>query len=393
VILEVQLENKVPLELVDQLRLQLAYCDPEIQSFDFSRLHQGVVVVKAPGHLDTRAVELKVRKVADRIVSGGLNPPTQILHRVEAPNVTFTEDLESLLKESGWVSQLGTGLWALTGPVARLLQVMDEDFRCIALGFGAAEARYPGLLSLDFLNRIGYFGSFPQYTTFAFHLQPDVDRLDSFMSAMEARPAEVENASGEMSPSSMILAPAVCYHLYHLLADRQISDEGIKVTAVGNCYRWESSNFSYLRRLWEFSMRELVIVGPKDLVLDIRERAMQATLEYCEKLGLQAWIENANDPFFSPDAGTKSAYQRGYGMKWELRLPYNASGESVAAASFNNMQRTFGESCAITFANGQTAFSGCIAWGLERWAYAFLAQHGIQPEHWPEQIRKRCEDR
>lgn len=140
-------------------------------------------------------------------------------------------------------------------------------------------------------------------------------------------------------------------------------------------------------------MRELVIVGHKDLVLDIRERAMQATLAYCEKLGLQAWIENANDPFFSPDAGTKSAYQRGYGMKWELRLPYNASGESVAAASFNNMQRTFGESCAITFANGQTAFSGCIAWGLERWAYAFLAQHGIQPEHWPEQMRKRCEDR
>lgn len=391
--LEVQLKNKMPPELLDQFQSLLAYCDPGIQSFDFSRLPQGIVLVEALEPLDAQTVELKVLKVADRVVSGGLNPPTQILHKVDAPNVTFTEDLESLLKESGWVLPLGPGLSALTGPVARLVQVMDEDFRRIARAFGAAEARYPALLSLDFLNRIGYFGSFPQYTTFAYHLQPDVDRLDSFMSAMGARPAEVENLAGEMSPSSMILAPAVCYHLYHLLADQTIPDKGIKVTAVGSCYRWESSNFAHLRRLWEFSMRELVIVGDKDLVLDIRERAMQSTLEYCEKLGLQAWIENANDPFFSPDAGVKSAYQRGYGMKWELRLPYNASGESVAVASFNNMQRTFGESCAITFANGQTAFSGCIAWGLERWAYAFLAQHGIQPEHWPEQIRKRCEDR
>jgi seryl-tRNA synthetase len=392
VVLEVQLDNSVPPELVTQFQSQLAYCDPEIQSFDFSRLHQGVVMVQVPDHLDTQAVQLKVRKVADRIVSGGLNPPTQILHRVEAPNVRFREDFECLLKESGWVLQLGTGLWALTGPVARLVNVIDEDLRRLALGFGATEARYPAMLSLNFLNRIGYFSSFPQYTTFAFHLQPDVDRLDDFMSTMGARPAEVESASGEMSPSAVILAPAVCYHLYHLLADAQIPDEGIRVTAVGTCYRWESSNFAHLRRLWEFTMRELIIVGQKDLVLDIRKRAMQATLEYCEKLGLQAWIENANDPFFSPDAGAKSAYQRGYGMKWELRLPYQASGESVAAASFNNMQRTFGESCAITLANGETAFSGCIAFGLERWAYAFLAQHGVQPEEWPQQIRKRCED-
>ena len=268
---------------------------------------------------------------------------------------------------------------------------MDDDLRRISLDCGAAEARYPALLSLDFLNRINFFNSFPQYATFAFHLQPDVDRLDGFMSAMGARPAEVEIVSGVMSPSSTILAPAVCYHLYQLLADQQIPDDGIKVTAVGNCYRWESSNFAHLRRLWEFSMRELIVVGPKDLVLNTRERAMQATLEYCKKLGLQAWIENANDPFFSPDAGTKSAYQRGYGMKWELRLPYNAAGESVAAASFNNMQRTFGESCAITLSNGQPAFSGCIAWGLERWAYAFLAQHGLEPKRWPEEIRRRCE--
>lgn len=393
VIVEVKLENKVPPEIMDQLRAQLAYCDPGIQSFDFARLDQGVIVVTADGQLDASALEIKVRKVADRTISGGMTPPTQILHKTAAPDGEFTEDLEALLGKKGWVVQLGEGIYALTGPVAKLANVMDEDFRRISLDCGASEARYPALLRLDFLNRINYFNSFPQYTTFAFHFQPDVDRLDAFMSRMRGRPAQVDNLSGEMSPSSTILSPTICYHVYDSIADREVPDEGLTVTAVGTCYRWESSNMAHLRRLWEFSMRELVVVGQKDLVLNIRQRAMQATLEYCETLGLSAWIENANDPFFSPDAGTKSAYQKGYGMKWELRIPYNASGESVAAASFNNMQRTFGESCSIKLANGQTAFSGCVGWGIERWAYAFLAQHGLEPELWPEEIRKRCEQR
>ncbi len=31
--------------------------------------------------------------------------------------------------------------------------------------------------------------------------------------------------------------------------------------------------------------------------------------------------------------------------------------------------------------------SVCIAFGLERWVHAFLAQHGEHPEDWPDIMR------
>jgi hypothetical protein len=31
--------------------------------------------------------------------------------------------------------------------------------------------------------------------------------------------------------------------------------------------------------------------------------------------------------------------------------------------------------------------SVCVAFGLERWVHAFLAQHGLEPSQWPEVVR------
>jgi hypothetical protein len=35
--------------------------------------------------------------------------------------------------------------------------------------------------------------------------------------------------------------------------------------------------------------------------------------------------------------------------------------------------------------------TGCTAFGLERWVYAFFAQHGTRPEAWPAAIREDLE--
>ena len=37
--------------------------------------------------------------------------------------------------------------------------------------------------------------------------------------------------------------------------------------------------------------------------------------------------------------------------------------------------------------------SVCVAFGLERWVYAFLAQHGDDPARWPEPVREAPEFR
>ena len=42
----------------------------------------------------------------------------------------------------------------------------------------------------------------------------------------------------------------------------------------------------------------------------------------------------------------------------------------------------------ISLPDGSPAHTGCIAFGLERMAYAFLAQYGLETADWPEVVRK-----
>jgi len=84
--------------------------------------------------------------------------------------------------------------------------------------------------------------------------------------------------------------------------------------------------------------------------------------------------------------------QRAGALKYELQLTIDASGRSIAAASFNHHHDYFGQRFAIRLANGDTAHSGCVAFGLERWVLALFAQHGVDEGQWPEGARGWIED-
>jgi len=42
----------------------------------------------------------------------------------------------------------------------------------------------------------------------------------------------------------------------------------------------------------------------------------------------------------------------------------------------------------IRLAGGGLAHSGCAAFGIERWAYAFFCQNGPDSARWPERINR-----
>jgi len=55
-------------------------------------------------------------------------------------------------------------------------------------------------------------------------------------------------------------------------------------------------------------------------------------------------------------------------------------GGSVAIGSLNFHRNFFGERCRITADDGQPAYTGCVAFGLERWMHALLDRHQGDPE-------------
>jgi len=194
----------------------------------------------------------------------------------------------------------------------------------------------------------------------------------------------------EARNDSAVLSPAVCYHAYPELAGRTIGSKPTLLTARGHCYRYEDGNHIPLERLWEFTMREIIVIGAREQVEAVRQSLVRQVTTLVETLELDASIESATDPFFvAGDEGRRLMQQAG-ALKYELRLAVDSTGRSIAAASFNHHYDFFGTRFGITLANDTPtpAHSGCVAFGLERWVLALFAQHGIEQRSWPNAARE-----
>jgi len=185
-----------------------------------------------------------------------------------------------------------------------------------------------------------------------------------------------------------LLSPAVCYHLYFSLADKPLPGGQLAATAVGSCFRYESINLASLERMWNFTMREVIFIGTKDFVLQNRETGRQRMAEFFEKIGLAYRVESANDPFFIGEFKKQVAFQSAFQLKFEIRAALPFKQGTLAVGSYNYHQDFFGRSLNITLPDDSPVHTGCIAFGLERMAFTFLAQFGLEAERWPEIVRK-----
>jgi seryl-tRNA synthetase len=238
------------------------------------------------------------------------------------------------------------------------------------------------MLPIAALDRCHYFGSFPHHVTFPLHVREDLSAIEDLASAEASRR---DDFAGILARPAHVLSPAVCFHTYLSLRDRPLAAP-YTVTAKGRCFRFESRNFATLERLWDFTLREVVFVGPEAWVAEQREAWVDETDRLVDALELDAWIETANDPFFANNAVARRYFQLVSHTKYELRLslPY-AQGRSLAAGSFNLHRDFFGSSFGIAHAGG-SAHTACVGFGLERFAWALFAQHGPTLASWPASV-------
>ena len=107
-------------------------------------------------------------------------------------------------------------------------------------------------------------------------------------------------------------------------------------------------------------------------------------------VNLDCEIETANDPFFASAYASKTYYQMRGDLKYEMRLAVEPGKDGeprrIAAGSFNLHEDFFGQTFGIQV-DGSPVFTGCAAWGIERWVLAFFTQHGFEPSRWPEDLR------
>jgi hypothetical protein len=289
------------------------------------------------------------------------------------------------------VHELGTGQVALEETPLRLFRYFDRTFEAFGLPWDARPVLTPSLIPSGVLARCDYFRSFPHNVTFACHLGEDASRIEDFRARHNGRDDLDEQALADMSRPEACLTPATCYHVYHMNQGRTVPATGLAYGVCGKCFRYESSNLGSLRRLWDFTMREVVFLGTRADVIGRREQSIAQMAAFLEAHELAGEIRTASDPFFAaPDSTAKTYFQLSSETKFEVSLLL-ADGERLAVGSHNYHTDFFGRAFAIDVDGGGPMHSVCVAFGLERWVHAFLEQHGDDPADWPAPVRSAPE--
>ena len=283
----------------------------------------------------------------------------------------FAPPLDELVAR-GDVALTSAGQVSLSGLALDVMLAVDQTVQHWARGLGADEHRYPSLIGADALKRAG---------------------RDDYVIPSGAHAERARSRGIAIVPiEGQVLPPAVCYHAYPEYEGKTLSDNPTILTALGQCYRHEGGNHIPLERLWEFNMREVIVLGTREQVEATRQQLVRHVTELVATLDLDAAIEVAADPFFtSADEGRRLMQQAG-ALKHELQLTLEPNGRSIAAASFNHHLDYFGSRFNIRLPNGSPAYSGCVAFGLERWVLAIFSQLGVDETSWPASAREWLHD-
>jgi acyl carrier protein len=367
---------------VDTLLFEQGYLN-SLRILDLLAFVERVLGQKIPDHAVRLANFRSVRAISRAFLDGHAEHEPARLFEHQADRGGFASPVEALCAR-GDLTLLGPGRVALGGTALTLRRFFDAAAMRWARELGAHEHEFPSLIPLETLERAGYVASFPHLLTLAGHLEPSLELLRR----VGERPDSL--VRDDLAPPRYALGPAVCYHCYPLWAGRTL-DGATVLSARSRCYRNEADEAPPLERLWDFTMREIVVLGTRTEVEATREALVRRAGELVVSLGLDGRIETASDPFFTRIADGKHAFQRAGALKYELGLTVDASGRTVAAASFNHHRDHFGRRFDIRLANGTAAHTGCVALGLERWVLAFFAQHGLDERAWPEEVRAWCD--
>lgn len=270
-----------------------------------------------------------------------------------------------------------SGQSSFSGPLLDLFRGLDTHFLAWAADFRAAEHQFPIFISAAELNKLDYFRNFPHLVTFPAVLDDSEENISRFTDGTRMDAEGIVHLTN-LSPVRDVLTPAACYHCYIRFQGKTL-DGPLHLTTRCACFRRET-HYQPLRRQWHFSMREILCVGSSDEVKSFLEAGRDMVAAFFQRIGLPIRWETATDPFFRPTKNPKYLLQKLDPVKQEMI--YGEKGDELAIGSTNFHRNYFGEAFRIARA-GEDAFSGCIAFGLERWIYAILDHYGEDPKHWP----------
>ena len=366
-----------------QVKYASAFVDETIECLE---LHGDTLRIVHQSPQGNEAIVERVERLIERFSKGDFGFKENVLFEHKGAPVHSDNIIDELLQTKA-IKMLEPGLFIFREPFSSLMRFMDYSFVSkIAKRFDVKEESYPAVIHCDTLNKTNHFTSFPEHIHFLTHLREDLDVIETFSQRIREMGGWKQEAElpldVNMPKPRFTMNPSTCYHCYEGLQDETLEGDGVVVTAIAKCHRFESKNHTDFGRLLDFSMREIIFVGKPDFVRENRLRSIEYLKELAIEWDVDSFMEIANDPFFTNDFQTKASFQRNQEMKYELRLRIPYLDKSIACSSVNFHSNTFGNAFNIKIGK-RNAVTGCVGFGIERWVFAFLAQFGLDESAWP----------
>lgn len=264
-----------------------------------------------------------------------------------------------------------------------VLEAFNREVTRLSKDDGAEVYTFPPVIDRTVLEKVDYMDSFP-------HLAGTVHSF--FGKDKQAKELSAKIHAGDpwgeyMGMTAVTLNPAACYPVYPSLGGKPLPADGRLVTMTNWVYRHEPSPEP--TRMQAFRVREFVRAGTPDAVIAWRDQWLERGYSLLSELGLPARKDVAADPFFGRGGKMLQDGQKAQKLKFEVLVPVISESDPTACCSFNYHVDKFGGLFDIKSADGETAHTACLGFGLERVVMALFKAHGFVPAEWPAAVRAR----
>ena len=306
-----------------------------------------------------------------------------------------TEEMEKL----GWLRQGPTkGKWFYRPQAAAILKTMEQiALKEVLLPLGFQEVIESHIKPFDIWLKTGHMEGMPY--EFYYVVEPrtrDPKDWDRFIDLTKiTKEVDVAELQKNLSPPTAGIVYAQCPMIYWSFKGKTIAEKSLPVlvydrTAISA--RYESGGRHGIERVDEFHRIEPVYIGTREQLLAVREKLLERYKHVFNDIFDLEWRMAWVTPWYMQQAGKigdESTQDTGT-IDFEAYMPYRGARKDSEWLEFQNLS-ILGDKYITAFnikAQKSELWSGCSGIGLERWTTAFLAQKGLNPEHWPEKFKK-----
>jgi len=288
------------------------------------------------------------------------------------------EQYQRELTSAGLLIETGVqGVYGRSGLFEQVIEAFDQYVSKQGQAFGPEVMRFPPVISRAHYLKTTHIESFPDLigSIHSFYGK-EKDHIELLRKLQE-----LEDWTDDLSPTALMMTPAICYPLYPTAKNTVLPESGRIVDLVGFAFRHEPSNDP--ARMQTFRMHEFVRMGTPEQALSHRDDWLKKGEELLRALELDVKPALANDPFFGRGGRAMVVSQREQELKYELVVAITSEEKPTAIASSNYHMDHFSHPFNIKLQNNEIAHTACVGFGLERTALALFKKFGFDSKLWP----------